>query len=54
MIFPVDDTGNVFYLHRLFKDFLITQFKANFTEAEIKIFTIELHVKLKNGTFFWL
>ncbi len=35
MIFPVDESGTIFYLHHLFKEFLTTQLKKTFSESEI-------------------
>ncbi len=35
MIFPADESGKIFYLHHLFKEFLITQLKKTFSESEI-------------------
>ncbi|SMD10348.1 ATP-, maltotriose-and DNA-dependent transcriptional regulator MalT [Desulfocicer vacuolatum DSM 3385] len=35
MIFPVDESETIFYLHHLFKEFLISQLKKTFSESEI-------------------
>ncbi len=35
MIFPVDDSGTVFYLHHLFKDFLIAQLHERFSPLKV-------------------
>jgi LuxR family transcriptional regulator, maltose regulon positive regulatory protein len=34
-IFPVDDSGNVFYLHHLFRDFLLEQLHENYTGSQV-------------------
>lgn len=34
-LFPGDDAGNRFFLHHLFRDFLLTQLHQTFSEAEI-------------------
>lgn len=36
MIFPVDETGTMFYLHHLFKSFLLAKLKAAFSGKEIQ------------------
>ncbi len=42
MIFPVDESGTLFYLHHLFKDFLITQLEKTFSSSQIQ----QLHCKI--------
>ncbi len=42
MIFPVDDSGNVFYLHHLFRDFLLSQIEKKVSPSEIR----ELHCRI--------
>ena len=35
LIFPMDDTGRFFYLHHLFRDFLLEQLHQSFSESEV-------------------
>ncbi|SDU04911.1 BTAD domain-containing putative transcriptional regulator [Desulfobacula phenolica] len=46
MIFPVDESATVFYLHHLFKEFLITRLKENFTAIQID----RLHCRIAHKT----
>ncbi|MDA3790500.1 MAG: BTAD domain-containing putative transcriptional regulator [Desulfobacula sp.] len=46
MIFPVDESGSVFYLHHLFRDFLITQLNERFSKSEI----FKLHCNIAHKT----
>jgi len=38
MIFPVDESGKIFYLHHLFRDFLLAQLEKTFSKADIQTF----------------
>lgn len=42
MIFPVDDSGTVFYLHQLFREFLVTQLEKHVSTADI----CQLHCRI--------
>lgn len=42
MIFPVDDSGNLFYLHHLFRDFLLSQLEKNVSQSQIR----QLHCRI--------
>lgn len=42
MIFPVDDSGTVFYLHHLFKEFLLSQLEKNVSTSDIH----QLHCRI--------
>ena len=46
MIFPVDESGAIYYLHHLFKDFLIAQLHETFSKAEIR----KLHCRIAHET----
>jgi len=46
MIFPVDESGTVYYLHQLFKDFLKAQLEERFSTPDVH----ELHCKIARET----
>ena len=46
MIFPVDDSGKIFYLHHLFRDFLIAQLEETFSKEDIQ----KLHCRIAHET----
>ena len=46
MIFPVDESGTIFYLHHLFRDFLIAQLEETFSKSDIQTF----HCKIAHET----
>lgn len=44
MIFPVDDSGTVFYFHHLFRDFLLSQLEKTVSKPAIR----QLHCRIAN------
>jgi ATP/maltotriose-dependent transcriptional regulator MalT/DNA-binding SARP family transcriptional activator len=46
MIFPVDESGTVFYLHHLFRDFLTAQLEKRFSKPDVH----ELHCRIARET----
>jgi ATP/maltotriose-dependent transcriptional regulator MalT/DNA-binding SARP family transcriptional activator len=52
MIFPADESGKIFYLHHLFKDFLTAQLKKTFSESEIHHLHCTIAKEMKNEDVF--
>ncbi len=46
MIFPVDDSGTIFHLHHLFRDFLRSQLEISFSKPDIH----KLHCRIAEAT----
>ena len=51
MIFPVDESGNVYTLHHLFRDFLLLKLKKTVPAAEIKAMHIAVARILEKNNF---
>ena len=52
MIFPVDESGSVFYLHHLLRDFLITQLNERFSKSEIFKLHCNIAIKIEESDIF--
>ncbi len=52
MIFPADESGKIFYLHHLFKDFLTTQLEKTFSESKIHHLHCTIAKEMENEDIF--
>ena len=52
MIFPVDESGTIFYLHHLFKEFLTDQLKKTFPETAIHQLHCTIAREMENEDIF--
>lgn len=53
MIYPVDESGTLFYFHHLFRDFLITRLKKRFSPDQIRQLHKRIAQKIETKNIFW-